>query len=442
MYDDPALLEKIRQQFDSAPYPNTPLDSNPDGKYDLLFIHSLVTPHYLRFQQPIDTRGKVILDAGCGSGYKSLVLALANPGAKIVGIDLSHQSVDLAQKRLHYHGIDNAEFHVMPIEDLPNLGMKFDYINCDEVLYLFPSIANALRVMKSVLTPQGIIRGNLHSALQRATHFRAQQLFSLMGLLDSNPEEMEIEIALETMRSLKDGVDIKRKTYDRERYESDDKTHLVLMNYLFQGDKGYTIPELFAALHEAELDFISMVNWRQWNLLELFKSPDDLPAFWAMSLPELSIEQQLQVFELMHPTHRLLDFWCTSSDASAPAPLSTWNTPEWEKATVHLHPVLRTEPIKRDLLEAIADLSPFMISRYLPQASGTSVELEIVRAACLLPLWEGPQPMQVLVERYLRMRPFDLTTLAPITPTDAFAQVQEFLTILETFLYVLIEPHS
>ncbi|HIK17495.1 MAG TPA: hypothetical protein IGS53_19700 [Leptolyngbyaceae cyanobacterium M33_DOE_097] len=106
------------------------------------------------------------------------------------------------------------------------------------------------------------------------------------------------------------------------------------------------------------------------------------------------------------------------------------------------HPVLRTEQVKQDLLAAIATLSPFMISRYLPQSSGTSVELEIVRAACLLPLWEGSQPMQVLVERYLRMRPFDLTTLTPIAPTAAFAQVQEFLTILETFLYVLIEPHS
>jgi hypothetical protein len=44
MYDDPALLEKIRQQFDSAPYPNIPLDASPKENYDLLFTHSLVTP--------------------------------------------------------------------------------------------------------------------------------------------------------------------------------------------------------------------------------------------------------------------------------------------------------------------------------------------------------------------------------------------------------------
>ncbi len=131
MYDDPALLEKIRQQFDSAPYPNIPLDASPKENYDLLFTHSLVTPYYLRHQKFIPTEGKLILDAGCGTGSKSLALAIANPGAKIIGIDLSEQSIDLAQKRLQYHQIENAEFHVLAIEDLPKLGLQFDYINCD-----------------------------------------------------------------------------------------------------------------------------------------------------------------------------------------------------------------------------------------------------------------------------------------------------------------------
>jgi len=439
MYDDPALLEKIRQQFDSAPYPNIPLDASPKENYDLLFTHSLVTPYYLRHQKFIPTEGKLILDAGCGTGSKSLALAIANPGAKIIGIDLSEQSIDLAQKRLRYHQIENAEFHVLAIEDLPKLGLQFDYINCDEVLYLFPSIANALRAMKSVLTPRGIIRGNLHSALQRAGHFRAQQLFSLMGLMDSNPEDLEIEIAIDTMRALKDDVDVKRRTY-HSNYEGKDKKQIVLMNYLFQGDKGYTIPEMFAALREAGLDFISMVNWRKWELLDLFKDSNDLPAFWAMSLPELSVEDRLRVFELIQPIHRLLDFWCTTPDATSPVtPLTEWTDADWEKATIYLHPVLQTERFKEGLLEAITDLSPFNIGRYLPNTAGTSIELEIVRtAACLLPLWDGGQRIHTLVERYCQLRPCNLITLKATTRDEAFAQVREFLTHLEVFMYVLV----
>ncbi len=78
--------------------------------------------------------------------------------------------------------------------------------------------------------------------------------------MDSNPEEMEIEIPVETMKALKDGVDIKAKTWNSS-YAREDGKEGVLMNYLFQGDKGYTIPDLFAALRAADLEFISMVNW-------------------------------------------------------------------------------------------------------------------------------------------------------------------------------------
>jgi len=57
---------------------------------------------------------------------------------------------------------DNTEFHVISIEELPQLGLSFDYINCDEVLYFFPDPSVGLQAMKSVLQPDGIIRTNLH----------------------------------------------------------------------------------------------------------------------------------------------------------------------------------------------------------------------------------------------------------------------------------------
>jgi hypothetical protein len=42
-------------------------------------------------------------------------------------------------------------------------------------LYLMPDPAIALAAMKAVLKPDGIIRANLHSALQRLSFYRAQQ---------------------------------------------------------------------------------------------------------------------------------------------------------------------------------------------------------------------------------------------------------------------------
>ena len=62
--------------------------------------------------------------------------------------------------------------------------------------------------MKSVLKPDGILRANLHSSLQRVYYYRAQAVFKMMGLMDENPEELEIELVREIMNSLKDKVEL------------------------------------------------------------------------------------------------------------------------------------------------------------------------------------------------------------------------------------------
>ena len=434
---DPELLEKIRQQFDSAPYPRIPLEKSPKENYDNLYIHNLVTPYYLRNQKVIETEGKVILDAGCGSGYKSLVLAEANPGAKIVGVDLSEKSVELAHQRLEHYGFENCEFHALSIEDLPQLGLQFDYINADEVLYLLPDTVTGLNAMKAVLKPEGIIRSNLHSAFQRASYFRAQSLFKFMGLMNESPREMEIEIVKETMEALKDAVLIKRQTWSKRMAESEES---MLANVLLMGDKGSTIPDLFAALRAANLEFISMVNWRYWDITGLFKEPDDLPAFLAMSLPELSIEEQLHLFELLNPVHRLLDFWCGHPDAEQPhEEISAWTDTDWQQAQVSLHPQLRTPKAKEDLIECIRTRRPFEISKYVKVPTLVALHQESYIMACLLPLWDGTQPFMALVERSHQIRPVDPITLEPISKQTIFEQVKELLTDLEPFLYVLLE---
>jgi ubiquinone/menaquinone biosynthesis C-methylase UbiE len=434
---DPELLEKIRQQFDSAPYPRIPLEQSPKNDYELLFIHNLVTSYYLKYQKVINTEGKIILDAGCGTGYKSLVLAEANPGAKIVGIDISEQSIELARQRLKFHGFDNAEFYVLPIEDLPQLGYEFDYINNDDSLYLFPDITVPLKAMKSVLKPEGIIRSNLHSKFQRANYFRAQSLFKMMGLMDDNPTELEIDLTGEIMEALKDQVFLKLQTYN-EAIIKDKK--FVLMNYLFQGDKGYTIPELFAALRTSDLELISMVNWRNWEVIDLFKDAENLPAFLGMSLPELSVEDRLHFYELLHPVHRLIDFWCGHPIINeSTVPVSHWTDTDWQTTQVHLHPQLKTTKAKDDLIECVKTQRPFEISQYVKLPTIVPITLESRLAACLLPLWETEQPIMSLVERWQQIQPVDPVTLELIDPQIAFDQVKELLTTLDAFLYVLLE---
>lgn len=431
-----SLWEKIRQQYNTGPYPRVPLEKSPKGDTILLHFHSLITPYYLRNQKILDTKGKLILDAGCGTGFKSLVLAEANPEAKIVGVDLSDKSIELARQRLQHHGFTNTEFHVASIEELPRLGLRFDYINCDEVLYLIPEPAIGLQAMKSVLKPDGIIRANLHSSLQRRYYYRTQEVFKLMGLMDENPEEMEVELVRDIMNSLKDQVELKSITW-RSELETDRER--ILMNCLLQGDKGFTIPEMFSTLRTAELEFISMVNWRQWNLLALFKEPENLPAFLGLSLPEIGVEEQLRLFELLHPTHRLLDFWCGHPlQGQLFVPVREWTLSDWQEAQVYLAPQLKTLEIKQELVKCITQLKQFEISQKLP-ISDKSVSVDSTIAACLLLLWDESQLMKSLVEHLQKLRPVHPVSWEPTTETEAWELVTSALATLESLGYVLLD---
>ncbi|MTJ11452.1 class I SAM-dependent methyltransferase [Anabaena sp. UHCC 0187] len=435
------LWDKIRKQFDSAPYPNHPLDKSPQDDVNALYIHNITTSYYLRNQKVIDSKDKVILDAGCGTGYKSLILAEANPGAKIVGIDISEESIKFARQRLEYNGFDNAEFHVLSIYDLQQLNYQFDYINCDEVLYLFPDIVVALKTMKSVLKPEGIIRANLHSSLQRFSHFRAQKLFSLMGLMDDNPEELELEMVVDTMRALKDNVNLKSETWN-SNYEGENGKEDILMNFLFQGDKGYTIPDMFSALRSADLEFIKMKNWRQWDLMNLFKEPDNLPVFLGMSLLEASIEDQLQLFELLHPVYRLLDFWCGHPQAAHPfVPISEWSDYEWENATVHLHPQFKNPNFKTNVTACVSEGKIFSVSQDLALTK-EFVYVDSSMALCLLPLFDQSLSMMSLVEHWQKFRPFNPLTGEPIEKIQVFHLLQKLLLVLKDFDFIIIETQS
>ena len=56
------LLEKIRQQFNTGPYPRTALEKSPQEEPDLIYSHNLVTSFYLRNQKITETKDKFIID--------------------------------------------------------------------------------------------------------------------------------------------------------------------------------------------------------------------------------------------------------------------------------------------------------------------------------------------------------------------------------------------
>jgi ubiquinone/menaquinone biosynthesis C-methylase UbiE len=433
----PDLLERIRQQFDAAPYPRIPLEQSPKNEYAYLYTHNLVTPYYFRHQKVISTEGKLILDVGCGSGYTSLVLAEANPGAKIVGMDISEKSIDLSRKRLAHYGFDNVEFHVMGVEDLPSLGMKFDYINCDEVLYLLLDPIAGLKSMRDVLAEDGIIRANFHSSLQRTVYLQIQEFSEMVGLMSSESQEEEISLLRDIMRNLRPETWAKSAGWKPE-FETSDQT--ILANHLLRGDKGWTIPEFFSALRESNLDFISMVHWKSWDLINLFSDISELPIEIGLRMAGASKEEQLHMYELLNPSiHRLLDMWFGHPENSSDIlPPEDWTASDWNKSRVYFHPQVLNNSLKDDLIECVAQNKLFDFSDHLPHYSGSST-VDTLAASCLLMLLEGPQNFVDLTDRWLTLRPVDPITLEASTREDVCRLLGGQLQELEQLGYVLLE---
>jgi 2-polyprenyl-3-methyl-5-hydroxy-6-metoxy-1,4-benzoquinol methylase len=73
--------------------------------------------------------GRRILDFGCGGGASTVILSRMFPSARLVGVELSANLVELAQMRAAFYGLKNVEFYVSPgAEELPaDLG-TFDFV--------------------------------------------------------------------------------------------------------------------------------------------------------------------------------------------------------------------------------------------------------------------------------------------------------------------------
>jgi 2-polyprenyl-3-methyl-5-hydroxy-6-metoxy-1,4-benzoquinol methylase len=435
-------LEKLREHFNAAPYPNKPLEKSPDSPA-FLYKHSLVSAVYHRDGRVTKTEGKVILDAGCGTGYGALALALANPGAKIVGVDLSEDSVDLARQRMAFWGLENCEFHAITLEALPSLGMQYDYINCDDVLYLIPDPIEGLKAMSSVLSPEGIIRVNYHSATGRAAFQLAQNAFGMLGMMAGAPCQEEVALVRQTMQSMAPDVTLRARTWTDEYLGSQEA---VLANYLLRGDKSWSVKDFFAAMAAANLSFISMLDWLTWDLTTLFNSGlEDLPMEVMFAFSEMSEEEQLHFFETVHAKHRLLDVWCGRSDYQVHKvkAIMDWTSEDWDNVKIYFHPQALSQSVIEDM-QNCAEASMMLNFADLPALVEGGVKtatffLDSLTLGSLLPLLSGPQSLETLKQRWLQLRPLNPLTMQSSEPDEADRPLKAILAELERIGYVMLE---
>lgn len=103
-------------------------------------------------------KGKTVLDYGCGKGIHSAFPAVAG-AEKVIGIDLSEKSLDIARERIKREGLsDKVEFKRMDCENLEFLPDSFDII-LDGGTFSSLDLNKALPELARVLKSDGILLG-------------------------------------------------------------------------------------------------------------------------------------------------------------------------------------------------------------------------------------------------------------------------------------------
>ncbi len=432
--------DQVKKHFDEAPYPDIPFAESGNKDLNDLYRWSLITPFYRKYQKLVNPAGMRVLDVGCGSGVVAQKLVEANPGIILTGIDLSPKSVEVAQSRFAHHGYTGHEFIAMSAEELPKLNQTFDYINCHETLYLLPNPLVGLQAMKAVLKPGGIIRANLHCYYQRMEYLRTQTFFQFLGVMEDCTLQTSIELVKSFVDCLQDYTRLKN-TWNASRKDDE----FITANFILQGDKGFTIPQTFALLEAAGLDYISMVNWQFWKLSNLFVDPKNIPEEFSLIFEAASDAELLYMYELINPVNRLIDFWCghntTPTEYIPPAFLTM---ADWSQKTIHVNPVikdLRFAPkldFREILVKSIETSTLLPLNKIFTATSAGEISLPIDHCLCLYLLWERSLTFTELVELWAKLKPLNPLTLVPNSPEQTAQALIPIVSFLEDRSLLLI----
>lgn len=110
--------------------------------------------HQARYQWATQAvRGRTVLDAGCGLGYGTVILAEAG-AAHAIGIDLSAHAIADARALA---GSRPVEYRVGDLHELPFDARAFDVVVCFEAIEHMHDVEGALDEFQRVLTADGLL---------------------------------------------------------------------------------------------------------------------------------------------------------------------------------------------------------------------------------------------------------------------------------------------
>jgi len=168
----------------------------------------------------------VIIDAGCGIGYKSAWLAELAPHAVVFGIDFSEAAYVAANR---YKGISNLYFFRGDIANLPFKKGSLDFILCDQVIHHTENPQKTFEHLSSLISdigkfacyvyakkalPRELVDDYFRKATHNLTHEEMWKLSDQLTELGKTLTELNVKFTSPDIPAL----GIKGGEYDIQRF--------------------------------------------------------------------------------------------------------------------------------------------------------------------------------------------------------------------------------
>jgi SAM-dependent methyltransferase len=237
----------VSRQYEKWRYP-APIEDleaysvNHWQHFDPVHTHRLIWPDR-EYRPDLD-----ILVAGCGTN-QAAALAFTNPDAKILAVDISQPSLDHHRYLKEKHGLKNLQLRLLPIEELPTLGLDFDLVISTGVLHHMADPQTGMNALTRCLRPDGVAAIMLYARYGR---FGVELLQAVFRDLELRQDE-------ESLRLVKEALEIIEPYHAIKAYfsiSSDWRYDAGLVDTFLHGrDRSFTVQDCLDLVNAAGLDF-------------------------------------------------------------------------------------------------------------------------------------------------------------------------------------------
>jgi len=189
-----------------------------------------------------------ILVAGCGTS-QAAKRAVRWPHARVTGIDVSTTSVQCTRELKQKYNLQNLEVYEVALEEVGDLGRKFDQIICTGVLHHLADPDAGLKALHGVLNPDGAIELMVYAPYGRTGIYMLQEFCRRIGI---HAADGDIRDLISALSALPPGHPLQALLSQAPDFRNEGALADALLH---PQDRAYSVPQLFALIEKAGLVF-------------------------------------------------------------------------------------------------------------------------------------------------------------------------------------------